>query len=514
MCDNVENQSIRNATLSVYSFFRANRTGSRNTKMDSANLELLILLCLIIVNGVLSMSEMALVSSRAGKLEPLAKSGDPRATVVIGLLREPGTFLSTVQIGVTLIGILIGVFSGGLIAQIIAEQVSVVQGLSPYSQAIGVGVVVVITTYLSLVVGELVPKRLGMRFAEPLAMAVARPLRTLSTIAYPLVRVLDYSSHGVLRLLRVPKEQEAGVSEDEVRFLLRQGTDLGVFEPLEHDMVGRVFRLADQKMSALLTPRPDIVWLDATDSPDEIRQKVVESGRSRFPVADGDLDRVVGVVLAKDLFAQYTEGQPMDLVSIMRPPIFVPETAPALTAIERMKLAQSKIAFVIDEYGGLAGLVTIDDVMGAIVGEIVEENEEAEPMIVARADGGWLIDGMLTIGEFCDHFEIDPLEADGSYSTVGGLVMATLGQVPKTGDVATWMGLSLEVVDMDGRRVDKILAQQLNGDEDSSDEDAGDDDAGDEDSNKQDAGLEDRTEEPGADEDRGDAPGAKSKPDS
>lgn len=428
--------------------------------MNVVNLEIAIILLLILTNGVLAMSEIALVSARASRLEPLAKAGNSRAGVVLKLVKDPGTFFSTIQIGVTLIGILVGVFSGATIAQMLAAYLAEVPGLAVYSQAISIGIVVLLTTYLTLVLGELVPKRLALQNPEGVSMAVSVPLVLLSKLAYPFVRLLDISTQGILRILRIPLEPDEKVSEEDVRFMLRQGTDLGVFEPMEHDMVGRVFRLADQKMSALLTPRPEIVWLDVDDTEEEIQRKVMESGRSRFPVAEGDLDRVVGVVLAKDLLAQYLGNTSIDLTTILRPAIFVPESAPALTVIEQMKLAQTKIAMVIDEYGGLAGLVTIDDVVGAIVGEIVEEDEPAEPLAVEREDGSWLIDGMMTIDEFCDLFEVNSQEVDHSYTTVGGLVMMSMGQVPQAGDVTNWMGLRLEVVDMDGRRVDKVLVQQ------------------------------------------------------
>ncbi|MEX1019911.1 MAG: hemolysin family protein [Litorilinea sp.] len=429
--------------------------------MNTANLEIIIILVLVLANGVLAMSEMALVSARSARLEPLARAGNARARMVTDLIRAPGTFLSTVQIGVTLIGILIGVFGGGMVAQSIAPWLTPVPLIGGYAQGISVGIVVVITTYLSLVLGELVPKRLALRYPESISMAMVLPLRVLARITYPMVKLLDWSTHAVLTLLRIPTDEEVGVSEDEVRYMLRQGTDLGVFEPLEHDMVGRVFRLADQKMGALLTPRTEIVWLDEDDSHDEILAKVLESGRSRFPVAKGELDQVTGIVLAKDLLAQYTESQKFSLKSILRPAIFVPETAPALTVIERMKLAQSKIALVIDEYGGLAGLVTIEDVIGAIVGEMIEEGESLESMAIEREDGSWLVDGMMTTAEFSERFEVELGEVDRLYMTVGGLVMTALGKVPVTGDVSTWMNLHLEVIDMDGRRVDKVMVRKM-----------------------------------------------------
>jgi putative hemolysin len=430
--------------------------------MNVVNLEILLILLLIAANGVLAMSEIALVSARAARLEPLARAGDVRAATVLDLIKEPGTFFSTVQIGVTLIGILVGVFSGATVAQVLSNQLAAVPLLAPYSQVIAIGLVVLATTYLSLVLGELVPKRLALRHAEAISMSVALPIRWLSRAAYPFVRLLDLSTQAILRLLRVPVHHEAAISEDDVRFMLRQGTELGIFEPLEHDMVGRVFRLADQNMGALLTPRTEVYWLEVRDTPEEIQRKVVESGRSRFPVAQGDLDKVIGVALAKDMLAQCMRGEAIDLQAILRPVVFVPETAPALAVIEKMKVSQTKIAMVIDEYGGLAGLVTVDDIMGAIVGEIVETDEVAEPLAVRRPDGSWLIDGMMTTAEFCELFKLEDVDADRSYVTVGGLVMTILGKIPQTGDASTWMGLSLEVMDMDGRRVDKVLVRPSN----------------------------------------------------
>lgn len=426
----------------------------------TANLEIVVILLLVAANGVLAMSEMALVSAKSARLEPLARAGNRRARMVVDLIHDPGTFLSTVQIGVTLVGILIGVFGGGLVAQAIAAWFAPIPAIGAYAQVLAVGLIVATTTYLNLVMGELVPKRLALRYAEGISMFMVWPLKVLAQATYPLVRLLDWSTHAVLALLRVPTTEQARVSEDEVRYMLRQGTDLGIFEPMEHDMVGRVFRLADQKMGALLTPRTEIIWLDIEDSQAEILEKVIQSGRSRFPVAQGDLDSVVGIALAKDLLAQYTESHAIDLQAIVRPAIFVPETAPALNVIERMKGAQSKIALVIDEYGGLAGMVTIEDVIGAVVGEMIEEDESADAMAVQRADGSWLIDGMMTTAEFSERFAIELEEVDRSYMTVGGLVMTVMGKIPETGDEANWQTLHFEVVDMDGRRVDKILVRR------------------------------------------------------
>jgi putative hemolysin len=431
--------------------------------MGFITLELITLFLLIIFNGFLSMSELAVISARKARLQQLADEGNSGAAKALALAASPGQFLSTVQVGITLVGILAGAFGGATVARWLGAQLANLPAISEYAEPISVGVVVVTVTYLSLVIGELVPKQLALRNAEAVAARVAGFLTTLARVARPLVRVLNASTDGVLRLLQVKPATEPEVTEEEVRVMLAQATAQGIFEPMEEEIVDQVFRLADRRVGALLIPRNEISWLDINSPSDENLQKVVDSGHSRYPVADGELDKILGLVLAKDLLAQKLVGRPLDLRAILRPALFVPESTPALKVVERFKQTHTHLAIVIDEYGGVEGIVTSGDILSSLVGDIPDLGEEYTSEAIQREDGSWLIDGMYSIEEFQELFEIPamPEASEGYYQTVGGFVMASLGQVPHPGDHFEWAGLRLEVVDMDGRRVDKVMVIRL-----------------------------------------------------
>ena len=431
--------------------------------MGSISLELIILFLLIVFNGLLSMSELAVISARKARLQQMADDGNVGAAKALALAASPGQFLSTVQIGITLVGILAGAFGGATIARGLSAQLSNIPWLAAYAEPISVGTVVVLVTYLSLVIGELVPKQLALRNAEGVAARVAGPLTLLAKVTRPVVAVLNASTDGVLRLMQVKPASEPDVTEEEVRVMLAQATAQGIFEPMEEEIVDQVFRLADRKVGALLVPRTEIVWLDVDSSPELIREEVIESGHSRYPVAEGELDKILGIVLAKDLLAQSLTGQPLDLRAILSPALYVPESTPALKVVERFKQTRSQLAIVIDEYGGVEGLVTSGDILASLVGDIPEPDDEGTSEAMQREDGSWLIDGMYSIEEFQELFDIDtmPQADEGYYQTVGGFVMASLGQVPNTGDHFDWAGMRLEVIDMDGRRVDKVLVTRL-----------------------------------------------------
>jgi putative hemolysin len=320
--------------------------------------------------------------------------------------------------------------------------------------------VVVAITYLSLVIGELAPKQIALYDAERIASRIARPIGWLSRVLAPVARLLSLSANAVVQVLRIRPTSDLPVTEEEIKIMLEQGTEAGVFEPLEEEMVDRVFRLGDRKVSALLTPRTEVVWIDVDDTEEEIRQKITDSGYSRFPVAKADLDNVLGVVLAKDLLARTLAGQPVGVKANLRSVPFVPENTPALTVLERFKTDRVKIALVLDEYGGLQGLVTTDDVLDAIVGDIPGLGEIAGAEALRRDDGSWLLDGHLPLDEFEDIFEVKDSPVSG-VDTVGGLVMALLGRIPSAGDQFEWQGLRFEIMDMDGRRVDKVLVTPL-----------------------------------------------------
>ena len=421
--------------------------------------EILIVLLLILANGLFAMSEMAVISARKARLQELAERGDKKALIALKLSNAPNQFLSTVQVGITLIGILAGALGGATIAQSLTTYLERVPQLQPYSQAIGFGIVVLFTTYLSLIIGELVPKRLALNSPEKIAAWIAGPMQFLAAITYPLVHFLSLSTESVLQLLGVGLiSDEPLVTEEEIKVLVRQGTEAGMFEEAEQDMVERVFRLGDQPVNALMTPRPDIVWLDLNDSAESNRRKMLESRHSRFPVCQDELDNVLGFIHVTDVLALSLAGQPIDLTTLLRQPLFIPESTHALRILELFKQSGTHIALVVDEYGVTQGIVTLNDVMEAIIGDIPSDQHE-ESAAIQREDGSWLIDGMLPIEKFKELFEIDELpgEKRGNYQTLGGFVITQLGHIPAAADRFAWKEFRFEVMDMDGNRVDKVL---------------------------------------------------------
>lgn len=427
--------------------------------MSSITLEILIILVLIIVNGVFSMSEMAIVSARKVRLQHQANQGDTKARAALELAEAPNRFLSTVQVGISLIGILTGAFGGATLADKLASYLRLIPGLAPYSQAIAFAIVVLTITYLSLIIGELVPKRLALNNPERIAANVAIPMRMVEAITSPVVHLLSASTDLVLRVLGIGPSTEPQVTEEEIKVLIEQGTEAGTFEEAEQDMVERVFRLGDRPVNALVTPRPDIVWLDLEDSAEENRQKIMESAHSRFPVCQGGLDNVLGVLHVTDLLGRSLSGQPLDLTVSLRQPVFVPESTRGLKVLELFKKTGIHMALVVDEYGVVQGLVTLNDILVEIVGDVSSADELENPQAVQREDGSWLLDGMLPVDEFFELFDIDELRGEhrGSYQTLGGFVMTHLGRIPAATDYFEWEGMRFEVMDMDGNRVDKVL---------------------------------------------------------
>jgi putative hemolysin len=427
--------------------------------MSSITFEILIILVLILANGVFSMSEMAIVSARKVRLQQLANQGDVKAKAALKLAESPNHFLSTVQVGISLIGILTGAFGGATIASRLAIYVKLVPLLAPYSEPISFGIVVLIITYLSLIVGELVPKRLALNNPERIASTVAIPMRALSAIASPMVYLLSASTDLILRMLGITASTEPQVTEEEIKILIEQGTEAGTFEEAEQDMVERVFRLGDRPVSYLMTPRPDIVWLDLDDSAEENRQKMVDSAYSRYPVCQGGLDNVLGVIPVTDLLARSFRGEALDLTIGLRQPVFVPESTRGLKVLELFKQTITHIALVVDEYGVIQGLVTLNDIMSEIVGDVPSTDGQDQPQAVQREDGSWLLDGMLPVEEFLELFGMEEWESEerGSYQTLGGFVITHLGRIPAATDHFEWQSMRFEVMDMDGNRVDKVL---------------------------------------------------------
>jgi len=427
--------------------------------MSSVMFEAVVIFLLILTNGIFAMSEIAVVSARKTRLQQWAEAGDTRARTALELANAPNQFLATIQIGITLIGILAGAFGGATLATELAAVLDDISWLAPYSQPLSLTFVVLVITYLSLIVGELVPKRLALNNPERIAAAIARPMRALSRLAYPAVHLLGLSTEFVLRALGIRPSMEPPVTEEEIRTLIEQGTQAGMFEEAEQEMVERVFRLGDRRVSAVMTPRTEIVWLDRGASVEEIRHTITTSVHSRFLVADGSLDNVLGIVHAKDLLVHCLGAQAVDLTAALQQPLYVPESMRALRVLELFKQSGTHIALVIDEYGGIQGLVTPSDILEAIVGDLPVAGEQFEPLAVQREDGSWLLDGMLSVDEFKELFDLGhlPGEDQGVYQTLAGFIIMQLGRIPVTSDHFEWEGLRIEVVDMDGNRVDKVL---------------------------------------------------------
>lgn len=424
-------------------------------------LEALIILALIFLNGMFAMSEIAVVSARKARLQQAAEEGDGRARAALELAERPSDFLATVQVGITLAGILAGAFGGATLAQGIAALLARVPLLAPYSAAIGVGVVVLTITYLSLVLGELVPKRLALTNPERVAARVAGPMAGLAALTRPLVRFLSASTDLATRLLGVEPSGEPTITPEELRILVEQGRQSGVFEEAEQDMIEGVLRLDDRRVGGLMTPRPQIVWIDIADSAAAIREKIAASRHSRVPVCQGGLEEVLGIVRTKDLLVQTLACQPLDLRSILQPPLFVPESASALRVLELLQEHSRHVALVTDEFGSIQGLVTHNDILEAVVGALPAPGKSQQPSAVRRSDGSWLVDGLMDIETFKALFEIENVELPDEelsiYQTLGGLAMHQLGAIPTVGQTFAWQGFRFEVVDMDGRRVDKML---------------------------------------------------------
>ena len=429
----------------------------------SSTIDFLLILLIVVANGIFVMSELAIVSARKVRLQQLANQGDIKARIALELANAPNQFLASVQIGITLLAILSGAFAESTIARRLIPLLNLVPWLAPYSDALSSVIAILIITYLTLIIGELVPKRLALNYPERIASVVAIPMRMLANIASPVVYLLSASTDLVVRMMGIKPSTEPQVTEEEIRVLIEQGTEAGTFEEAEQDMVERVFRLGDRPVNALMTPRPDIVWLDLEDTAEENRKKMLDSCHSRFPVCQGGLDNVLGIMHVTDLLARSLSGQQLDLTVSLRQPVFVPESTRGLKILEVFKQTGIHLALVVDEYGVIQGLVTLNDIMVEIVGDVPSAGELEEPQAVQREDGSWLLDGMLPVDEFFEIFEIDEIPTDhrGSYQTLGGFVITHLGKIPSATDYFEWESLRFEVMDMDGNRVDKVLVTPM-----------------------------------------------------
>lgn len=425
-------------------------------------LDFIIVFLLPIANAIFVMSEMALISARKVRLQQMANQGDARAEAALQLANAPNQFLALIQVGITLLIIVSGAFGEKAISKLLLPVFNLLPSLEPYSEVLASATAVLFITYLTLVVGELLPKRLALNAPEQIAAAVAKPMQMLATIASPIIYLLNASTEIVMRLLSVEPSAAPQVTEEEIKLLLAQGAEAGTFEEAEQDMVEQVFRLRDCPVQALMTPRPDIVWLDLEDSTEENRQKMVDSGHSRFPVCQGNLDKVLGVIHVIDLLNHSLSGQPFDLTVSLRQAVFLPESTQGMKILELFKQTGIHITLVVDEYGIIQGLVTLQDILEAIVGDVPSEGELEEPQAVQREDGSWLLEGMLPIDEFFKIFELGELPThEGSYQTLGGLVITHLGRIPTVTENFEWQGLRFEIMNVDSNRVDKVLVNLI-----------------------------------------------------
>ena len=427
--------------------------------MSQVALEIAIILLLLIANGVFAMAEIAVVSSRKPRLRRLAEQGNGKARIALELAESPNRFLSTVQVGITLVGIFAGAFGGATLAAKLAVPIGQVSFLAAYADKIAFVIVVATITYFSLVLGELVPKRFGLSNPEGVAMLVARPMNWLSKVAGPLVSFLSVSTEGLLRLLGFKPEKEVVVSEEEVRVMMQEGVRAGAFNKVESEIVHSALELDRLPVREIMTPRPKVIWLNEDDSHDQIWHKIVVSNHSHFPVYRGNRDLTVGVVSVKAIYANLAAGAGVTLKNLMMSPLVVPESQTVLQLVETFKESGKHIALVTDEFGGIIGLVTLNDVMEAVVGEFPSQDLRAKPEAKKRNDGSWLIDAMIdleSVERALPGFKIGGRELS-DYQTLAGYVVKQLGHVPKEGETFERQGYVFEVLDMDRHRVDKVL---------------------------------------------------------
>lgn len=426
------------------------------------------LFALIFINGLFAAAEIALMTARKARLQAMVEQGDGSAEAAIRLGEDPNRFLSTIQIGLTLIGLLNGIIGEAALAVPFAAWL-ISMGLSDQaSHIIATASVVIGITYFTIVLGELVPKRIGQIRAEALARAVARPMLGLSLASKPFVRLLSSSTDLMLRLFGVDEKDAPAVTEEEIHALIAEGSDAGVIEDQEHQMLRNVFRLDDRAIASLMVPRGDIVYLDIQDGLDENLKRVAESEHTRFPVLDGGFEHVLGIAHSKQLLGQSLRGEPTDLSANLQPPVFVPESLTGMELLEHFKTGGVQLAFVIDEYGEVIGIVTLQDLMEAITGEFRPRSAE-DSWAVQREDGSWLLDGIIPVPEMKDCLALKsvPEEEKGRYNTLAGMLMLLLGRLPQTGDHCVWEGWRFEIVDLDGKRIDKVLASIELADEES-----------------------------------------------
>lgn len=430
--------------------------------MGQIGFEILLIFILLVINGLFSMSEIAVVSARRARLQKRADEGHAGARAALELAESPDRFLSTVQIGITLVGVLSGAFGGAALAVHLAPVFDRVTFLARYSEQLSFGLVVLVITYFSLVIGELVPKKLALNTPETIAAVISRPMNFISRWTAPVVWLLSSSTNLVLKIFRRNAPAGAAVTEEEIRAMIIQGKTAGVLEETEQELMESVIRLDDQRITALMTPRTKIGWIDRRDPAGEIRRQIQACGFSRMLVGDGGLDNLCGFVKAKDLLNAVLADEPLDIETVLKKPLFIPETVSALNVLEKFRDANTHLAVVIDEFGATLGVVTTNDILAAIVGDLPVGGVR-RASAVRRDDGSWLLDARLPNSEFREILGLGELPDDdgGMYETLAGFIIKRLEKLPATGDKFAWGGYVFEVVDMDGKRVDQVLATPL-----------------------------------------------------
>ncbi|WP_028788563.1 hemolysin family protein [Terrimonas ferruginea] len=419
-------------------------------------MEILILAGLILLNGLFSMAEIALVSARKSRLESQANRGDKKAAEALKLAHKPETFLSTVQMGITVIGIMTGIYSGEKITDDFAAFLHKWPALAPYSKGIATTMVVIIVTYFTIIFGELVPKRLGLSKPEGIAKFVAGPMRVLSQITHPFIWLLSKSSNLIVRIFSL-KPNDNQVTEEEIKAIISEGTEQGTIEETEQEIIERVFHLSDRNITSLMTHRSDIIWFNLNDSEETIKEKITSEPHSIYPICDNNIDNIKGVVSIKDLYVSPDNALFRDL---MRPALFVPENNTAFQVMEKFKESQLHSCFIVDEYGSILGMITLNDILEAIIGEMPQPNIP-DYEIVEREDGSFLVDAQIPFYDFLTRFEKTEYmnEGEQEFDTLGGFILHELERIPHTGDRVDWHGFAIEIVDMDGHRIDKILVK-------------------------------------------------------
>lgn len=425
--------------------------------------EALIVLALVFVNAVFAMSELAVVSARRARLQHLADQGSSGAAAALSLQANPTNFLSTVQVGITLVGIIAGAYGGATFSGPLASLIAPLPLIGHWANPIAFVAVVVVITYLSLIIGELVPKRIALESAEAIACRVAPPMRVLAVVGKPVVWFLSISTDAILRLLGIRGTSRETVTEEEVKALIAEGTESGVFHEAERHMIDGVLRLADRAVRSIMVPRPDIVWIDLDDPTERMLEEIRDSGYSRLPAARGDIDTLEGVVFVKDLVPRMRDEAPLDIAAIVREPLYVSEAMTILALLERFKSSRMHMAVVLDEYGTVQGIATPADVLGAIAGDMPEEADADEGASVQREDGSWLLEGAMQPHEAERLIGVSGIERPDRYATLAGFVIDELGRLPQLGEHVDWNGWRFEVVDLDGHRIDKVLARPLGG---------------------------------------------------